>query len=263
MTYNPPLRTSALALTLVLAGCAPSAESILARNIEALGGRDAIRRVASLKITGTQTVEGGKIGLTGYWRRPNQLRWDFEVDGLIGVQAYDGENGWSLMPFSGDFTPRPLQGEALEEIAAQADLLEGPTFDLAAKGASALLLGREALDGVPAWKVELTDARGRKTIHWYDGESGLEVANLQRRRGPGGVGEIEVVTRLGDYRRVGPLLFAFRAEESSSASAVPAILTLDTIDLDVEIPDELWTMPPAPEIPEWLRSSEPPPAAES
>jgi len=244
---------ASFALILALSGCAPSARSILERNLEAMGGRDAIRKVESLKVVGSQKIEGGTIGLVGYWRRPNQLRWELEADGLVGVQAYDGERAWALMPFGGDFTPRPLEGEALAELAAQADLLEGPTFDLAAKGASALLLGREAFDGVPAWKVEVTDARGRKTVHWYDGQSGLELGNRQRRPGPGGMGEIEVVTRLSDYRRVGPILFAFRSEESSPTSSAPTILTLQSIELDIEVPDDLWIMPPAPEIPEEFR----------
>lgn len=261
--HRSQLRTAALALTVLLAGCAPSARAILERNLEALGGRDAIRDVQSIRIRGAQAMDGRTIGLTGYWRRPNRLRWEFDVDGLVGVQAFDGERGWALLPFNGDFTPRPLEGEALAELTAQADLLEGPSFDLDAKGASALLLGREAFDGVPAWKIEITDAHGKKTVHWYDEKSGLEVASLRRRAGPGGSGEIAVVTRLSDYRKVGPLLFAFRAEESSSASDRPAVLTLESIELDVEIPDSLWEMPPPPEMPPGHSYAEPPPGAVS
>ena len=43
--------------------------------------------------------------------RPNKMRMEFTIQGMTGVQAYDGKTGWMVMPFMGKKDPEPMSGD--------------------------------------------------------------------------------------------------------------------------------------------------------
>ncbi len=243
-----PTRIPAFLVALATLGasvaCSPSVETVLEKNLEAMGGRAAIAAVQSLHFTGTQTIGGAKVKVDCWWRKPDRIRFDFDSLGLVGSQAYADGDGWAMMPFTGDFVPHRLEGEALADLAERADLMEGPTFGLAARGAKARLLGREAFDGHDAWKVELENARGVRSTHFYDAGTWLELGIVRTQKGVDGR-ETEITTVISDYRRVGDVLFSHRTEDRAGEAVVGSFV-VESIELGVETPDDLWRMPPPP-----------------
>ena len=47
---------------------------------------------------------------------------------MTGIQAYDGETGWQIMPFAGSSEPEKVSGDELEQFMDQADI-DGPLVD--------------------------------------------------------------------------------------------------------------------------------------
>ncbi len=64
----------------------------------------------------------GKMTMGRGWRprspwsgkRPNKMRIEFTIQGMTGVQAYDGKTGWSVMPFLGKNDPEADVGRGLQ-----------------------------------------------------------------------------------------------------------------------------------------------------
>jgi outer membrane lipoprotein-sorting protein len=230
---------------------APTADEILERNLVALGGRAKVKAVRTLRFTATQWSGGAQgKGLTVKvdWKRPDRLRIETPEDGILKVQGFDGTTGWSTYPELQGFEPDILTGTAREALREQADLVEGPTFDYAAKGNRIELVGKESLDGREAWHLRLTTARGERRSLWFDGGSFLQVR--EERSEKLGDGEVTTVSKFSDFRPAGGLLFAHRTEtllrrpgEPADGIGEPSLFTIDRLEVDVEIPDERFSVP--------------------
>ena len=250
------------------AGTTPTADEILERNLAALGGKARMQAVRTLRFTATQW-SGGATGqsapMTVYWKRPDRLRIEAPEEGLLKVLAFDGTTAWSTYPELEGFRPQVFEGAERDSLREQADLVDGPTVDYAAKGHHVELAGREDLGSGAAWKILLTTAQGEVRTLWFDCETFLQVREERTQKVAGQ--EITTVSLLSDFRPAGGILFAHRTESRQrepggppEGTGEPAVFAIQTLELDVEIPDSLFAMPTPVAVPE-PASAAPAPAA--
>src|SRR5438552_16639470 len=91
---NTLLRLAGLAL-FALPLSAQTADDIIAKYIKTVGGMDRIQAVTTLRRTGRFTGGGGfEAAVLQENKRPNKVREEFSLQGLTGVNAYDGHTGW-------------------------------------------------------------------------------------------------------------------------------------------------------------------------
>src|SRR5205807_5098542 len=93
---------------------AQSVDEIIAKSISATGGLEKIKAVTSSRRTGAFDAGQEQIGFVEVTKRPNKLRRDITVQGLDLVQAYDGQNGWQIVPFTGKKDAEPMSGEEIK-----------------------------------------------------------------------------------------------------------------------------------------------------
>src|SRR5689334_18010270 len=95
--------------TLTWAQGTPTADEIIARYIQRLGGADRVRAVQSVRKHGKYYGGGGfEAVVTNENRRPNKVREEFTFGGLTGVTAFDGTSGWKIEPWAGKKDAEPL-----------------------------------------------------------------------------------------------------------------------------------------------------------
>ncbi len=132
----------ALAALAAAPASAQTVDEILAKNAAARGGLDKIKAVQTMRLTGTMTVGPGmEAPFVMEQKRPNLMRMEFTLQGMTGIQAFDGKVGWQLMPFSGRKDPEPMAEDALKQAQEQADF-DGPLIDAKAKGNTVELVAR-------------------------------------------------------------------------------------------------------------------------
>lgn len=227
---------------------AQSLDEILAKHFEALGGKEKIAAIQTAKMTGRQVFGPQEVPVTVYWKRPDKVRMEFTVQGLTGVQAYDGKEAWMVMPFLGKTEPEGMTGDDLKEIQQQADLIDGPLMDWQAKGHQVELLGKETVEGTEAWKLRLTRKGGDVSTVWLDAEAMLEIKSEGKRKR--GDQEMDVEASMGDYKEVGGVLFAHSYESRPKGAPQGATITVEKIELGVDLPDALFAKPAAAPQPE-------------
>jgi len=148
-------KTLAISALLVMATALPVAadatlEEIIATNIESRGGMKALKNIESMRIEGRMAMGPGmEAPITIEMQRPNSMRMEFVFQGMTGIQAYDGETGWQVMPFGGSSEPEKMNEKELENVIDQADI-DGPLIDYEEKGHTLELLGTEEVDGTEA-----------------------------------------------------------------------------------------------------------------
>lgn len=217
----------------------PTVEELVEENLAARGGKARILAVRSARLTGTLSMGRGQAApMRLEWRRPDRLRVEFESMGLTGIQAYDGATAWVLLPFHGQTEPEALTDDARAPLVDAADF-DGALVDYGGKGHTLSLLGTEAVDGRPAYKLGLERRNGRVSTLFLDAGTFLVVKSVDF--GPGGE---EVESTVSDYRSFDGLLLACARERKPKGAAGPGQVTRFTkVELDVDLPDSRFAMP--------------------
>lgn len=231
----------ALAALVAVPASAQTLDEILARNLKAKGGLDKIKAVQTIRMTGTMTIGPGmEAPFVMEQKRPNMLRIEFTLQGMTGVQAFDGKTGWQLMPFSGRKDPEPLPEDAMKQVEEQADF-DGPLVDYKAKGNTVELAGKEPVDGSPAYKLKLTLKDGDVRYIYLDADQYLEVRTEGKTKIRGT--DVDGESTIGDYKEVGGLMFPHALESGQKGSPQKMKMTIEKIELNVPIDDARFKMP--------------------
>ena len=221
-------------------------EEILATHIESRGGMDAINALETLKFSGTMDMGGGmEAPLSIEFKRPDKLRMEFTMQGMTGIMAYDGEIGWSIMPFMGKTTAEKMADDQLEQVKEQADQVEGFLINHEEKGHKIELVGKEEVEGTEAYKLKVTTANGDERTVFLDTDYCLEFRQEGQREAMGQ--KMNVKVNIGDYKEVGGVLFAHSIEAIPEGMPSGQMITLKDAEVNTEIDDDRFAMPEAPE----------------
>lgn len=237
------LRHTLLALgaatALAAPGAAQTVDEIIARSIEARGGLAAIKAVQSVRMTGKMTMGEMQMPMTVEMKRPSSFRAEMSFQGRPVVQAYDGEQAWTVPPM-GDGRPQALPAEAAGQMAQQADI-EGALVDYKAKGNQAELVGKEKLDGADAWRIKLTHKGGDVESYLIDAKSWLPVRVEAARKL--GARQMEGETALGDYKAAGGWKWPHTIVNGAKGVPEKQTLSFETVEVNPAIEDARFRMP--------------------
>lgn len=244
------MRTQLLT-TLLLLALAPMAQAltvdeIVAKNIEARGGLDALRAIKSIKATGRMNFSGGdfsvELGFVNLNERDNKVRSEATIQGLTQVSAYDGKDAWTINPFQGRRDPERMSAEDSKGMQVAADI-DGPLVDWKAKGHQVEYLGTEDVDGTEAHKLKIILKNGDIQYRFLDPDYFLEilVVDQAKRRGI----ETEMETELGNYEKVNGVYLPFALESGPKGGQRGQKITVEKAEVNVDIDDALFTFPQA------------------
>lgn len=224
---------------------AMTVDEIIAANIEAKGGEEAWNALETARMSGTMGMGGGAAGsiempFTIEFKAPDNIRLEFTMQGMTAIQAFDGEVGWSVMPFMGKTEPEEMAEDQVKQLKDQADF-KGVLFGYEAKGHTVELMGTEEVDGTPAYKLKVNRADGDVDVIYLDEEYFVEFKTESTREIQGN--EVTVAMVVGDYKEVDGLLFAHSMEMSFGGGETQQVITIESIETGVELPDDRFAMP--------------------
>jgi len=229
---------------LLLATIAPAEtlDEVLEGYFESRGGKDALLAVGTARMEGTMAMgDMMQSDFTLEWKRPGMFRLEFTVQGQVGVQAYDGETAWMHMPFMGRSDPEVMPDEQAKEVKEYADVIDGPYMNAKDKGRTLELIGKEDVEGTEAYRIKVTQDDGDVEFHFLDAEYFLPIREEAKQKR--GETEIELESTLGDYKEVGELVFAHYMEFRAKGAPAGQVITINSIELDVEIDPSRFAMP--------------------
>lgn len=222
--------------------CAQTVDEIIAKNVQARGGAEKLKGVQSVKSAVTMEMGPGmEAPATLIQKRPGLARLEFTVQGLTGVQAYDGTNAWQVMPFMGKKDPELASADEAKEMEEMSDI-DGPLVDYKTKGHQVELLGKEKIEGTDAYKLKITLKNGDVITTYIDSDSFLEIKGETKRTVRGTEQVFE--SSIGDYKEVNGIMFPFAIESSVKGSPQKVKYTITKIELNVPVDDAIFKMPP-------------------
>ena len=216
-------------------------DEVIAAHFEAIGGADNLKAVQSARLAGHMSMgPGAEVPFTMIFARPEKLRLEFTMQGMTAVQAYDGETAWSIMPFMGKTEPEVMAEDQAKNIKEQADF-DGPLMDWKEKGHQVELMGLEETEGTEAYKLKITLANGDVRYYYLDSEYFVPIKQEGKTTMQGN--EVEFETILSDYKEVDGLMFPFSIESRPKGAPAGQVITIDSIELGVEVSDGEFAMP--------------------
>jgi hypothetical protein len=222
------------------ATAAQALDDVIAKNVAARGGMDRWQKVTTIRITGVVNSGGTEIVTLQENKRPAKIRSEFTIQGMTGVQAWDGGTGWQLMPFGGRRDPELVSAEDLKSLIEDADI-EGPLVNWREKGHKVEYLGIESVDGTDAHKIRVTRKNGDFAYFYLDAEHYLEIRieNVRKVRGA----EVESRTDIGNYETVDGLVIPFLFESGQKGNPSTQKLRVTKVEVNVPIEDSRFAFP--------------------
>ncbi|HEX9509833.1 MAG TPA: hypothetical protein VF939_05090 [Puia sp.] len=144
-----------------------TAEDIIAKHIEALGGKEKLQSIHSVYQEGVAVMQNGTEIDSKSWKVKDKL-YRQEISFGMGnvVIIVTPQKGWRSDPRNGGaFTPMP--DEQLKAMQSQLDPA-GPFVDYAAKGSKVELLGKDTVGNKECYKIKLTPSSGQTITYSLD-----------------------------------------------------------------------------------------------
>ena len=222
---------------------AQSVDSIIGKYIQASGGMPKIQALQTLRRTGKYTGGGGfEAVVIQENKRPTSVREEFSIQGMTGINAYDGRDGWKIEPWQGKRDPESLGEDEMHGILDDADF-DGPLVNYQAKGNKVEFQGTEQIEGSDAYKLKVTRPNGDVSFYYLDTEYYVPIRIDTQRMIRGAPQEFE--TSLGDYKQVNGVYLPFSSESGSkgSSSTDRGKITYDKIEANVTLDNARFTRP--------------------
>jgi len=216
-------------LVLTLSSCAfagdMTADDVIAKYVEAVGGEKAIRGVETLFMKGSMFMQGTPLELRMYVQPPEKAYAEVSMNNMVmGGGGTDGTNAWGTQ-MGQTFK---LEGEMAKQQMDQADMF--PLLDYKKRGREVSYIGEATVKGKPAHKLQFVN-HGDTAYFFFDAETFLLVKEES------GMGS----SNLTNYEEVDGIMWPHKMTVVTPQGQ--QMLTFDSIAVNPEVPDSLFVMP--------------------
>ena len=195
-----------LKLTLLLvsaftfyAAQAQTADEIVTRHIEAVGGADAWRKVTSMRQEGIMQLQGAEVVVTRTVVHQQGSRQDISVAGMTGFSIITPKAGWNFMPFQGQTQPEPLTEEDIKEGQSELDA-QDELVDYKEKGSTVEFIGKDDVEGTECFKLLVTFKSGKTESLFIDPKTYFIIRQVAKQKANGQ--EADVITNYSNYQKL-------------------------------------------------------------
>ncbi|MBK6564643.1 MAG: outer membrane lipoprotein-sorting protein [Saprospiraceae bacterium] len=222
-------------------------DEILNKYFENIGGREAISKVSSTKMTGKVNAQGMEFP-TVMLSKGVKNKISFSFQGMEFVQpCFDGETGWQTNFMN--MKAEKMEKEDSELLKSQFEDFPDAFLKYKDKGYKAELLGSETAEGTDCFKVKLTKKpyilsgveEENATIYYFDKENFVPILTKSIiPKGPAKGKYQETV--MSDYQESGGIVFPFSIT-SKFDGQIAASISIEKIEINVPIDDAVFIFP--------------------
>lgn len=122
---------------------AQTADEIVNKYVDAIGGKDKLEQIKTVSIANTIQAMGNEGPSTTKILNGKAFRMDYEINGQKTTQVYTDKGGWQINPFMGATTAQPLPEEMYKQSKGQ--MYFSPLYNYTARGNKVELLARTGI----------------------------------------------------------------------------------------------------------------------
>ena len=220
--------SAALLLTTLASVTAQTADEVIDKYIDAIGGKAKWLSFNSLKVEGQIEGQGISIPFTMQVINNKAFRMDMEFQGTKIIKIVTPQAGWSMNALQGQSALQPISQEDLKTEVDDLDI-QVQLIDYAQKGHKVEMLGKDEADGNEYFKVKLTTKAGNDKVYFIDTKTYLpyKVENTMNVHGQ----EVKAEVKFLDYQTLeNGVKLAFKQEMGPMMMVTKKITVNPVID---------------------------------
>lgn len=229
-----------IALFCAVTVSAQTADEIIGKYIQAIGGKDFINKITSVYYESTYEAMGtmGPVKMTTL--NGKGMKQEVDIMGSPMITCYTDKGGWSTNPMAGITTPEDMT-EAQYKAGKDQIVIEAPFINYAENGSKVELLGNELVGDVNAYKIKLTTRDSTTSLFFFDPNTYYLVKSVQESDMQGQM--IENIMTYSDYKITDGYAMPYKMNMDMGGGQFTMTLTVDTVKLNVPVNDSIFIKP--------------------
>jgi hypothetical protein len=146
---------------------AQTLDDVIAKYVDALGGKPKLLALNTCVMEGTMDVQGQKINVRITQAHYKGQRVEITVGGMTGYIIQTKDSGWQYLPFQGMQKAEAMPQAVIREMVDGLDL-QSPLLNYKEKGNTVELLGKEDVDGTECFKISWVSKSGLEALYFID-----------------------------------------------------------------------------------------------
>lgn len=217
---------------------AQTADDIINKHVDAIGGKDVLSKVNSIYFEGSANAMGTDYPTTTTILSGKGFKTVTSVNGSDIIQCFTDTSGWSLNPMMGQASATPLPPDMVKKGKSALDI-GGELVNFREKGFTDSLLGREDYNGVSAYKVKLSGP-GTEIVYLFDPNT-YYTLQTDTKATMGGQ-DITSVTKYSDYKKT-DIGYVVPTTLGVNNAGYDVTITYTKVEVNKEVDPKIFEMP--------------------
>jgi hypothetical protein len=233
---TPPAAPAAPAAAAALP--ALTADEIVSKHLEALGGKDAIAKIKTMSTEATMQIMGNEAPSTTVVVDGVGVKSESEFNGMKIISVYTDKGGWMVNPMAGAADPTPMPDDQYNS-GKVGIYVGGPLFDYAARGSTIALATKDDKN----YTIKLTTKEKVEYSFEIDGKTFLlnSMSTTTQMQGQ----SVALTTSYSDYRKTDTGFMVPYTVGLDFGGQFQIGMTIKKIDLNKTVDPAIFVMPKA------------------
>lgn len=219
---------------------AQTADEVLAKYVQAIGGKDQLSKITSLYTESTLEIMGMQGLVKSTTLNGKGMKQEMDIMGNIISTCYTDQGGWTINPMAGSAAAETMP-EAQYNQGKDNIFIGGPFTNYAEIGYKAELLGSEAVGDVNAFKVKMTLPDSTSALYFFDPTTFLLIKSIQQTEMQGQM--IENVITFSDYQETNGYTAPHKMEMDMAGGQFAMTMTVTKVEINVPVDEAIFVKP--------------------
>ena len=212
---------------------AQTVDEIIDMNLKAMGGKEKMSSLKTVKMTGSLNTQGNEISMVITRKQMVGSRADISVMGTENYVIVTPTKGWTFMPVQGMTAPDDMPEKQLESSQTQLDI-QSPLLNYKEKGNTVEYLGKEKVDDDDCYKLKVVYKNGVSTIFFISGKDNRLIKTSGKRNMNGQ--DVDFDSRYSNYKQnADGFWFAY-----TISSTIQGETNFDKIETNITVDDKIF-----------------------
>jgi hypothetical protein len=229
-----------LTLLVSVVSLAQTADEIVSKHINAIGGRDKINNIKTVQIESVMNIMGNDAPMTTTIMNGKAFKNEVEFGGQKIVNVLTDKGGWMINPMMGATDAQPIPEDQVK-LSKDEINVGGPLLNYAAQGGKVELKGKEKIGNVDAYKLLLTSKDNNVTTFYIDPATYYIVKTVRTMNMGGQNAETSVA--FSDYRKTDYGYVIPYNMETTLPQGITMTASVKKVDINKDVDPKIFDMP--------------------